>query len=593
MCVGSQYIFAQDIFTNEKRAQYIVSFAEHVEWDKISETHFSIGIVAHDSLLYYKLQAHAEQKQTIHAKPIHVFCFSTVSDIQKTHVLFLNNPTQFDIHKIQEKTANTNTLLITENFPFNKSMINFIVVNGKRNYEINEQMLTKAGLKINPIILLHAVKTKEDWEKLYTLTEKKLIEEQSKTEQQTKIINIHIEDIKAKEVEISELQQSIQTQKKALVHLTQQVTTKQTQLESTLATIKKGKEDIEIQELQLNALKKNIAKQQSVLKEQSTKLHAQDKEIIAQFDTIEMQNSIIIVFIIFSILVLILAYVIYRQFKITKKFNIELARKNTEIQFQRDTISEQNKQITDSIVYARRIQYAILPPENILTNNVVEHFILFKPRDIVSGDYYWMTQINDLMLIIAADCTGHGVPGAFMSLLGITFLNEIVHEKKIIQPHHILFELRIRIKNSLNKENSEEEYKDGMDMAVCLLNTTDKTLSYAGAYNPLYIIHNNELIEIKADKMPVGLSEKMDIPFQLHNKKLHAGDTFYMFSDGYADQFGGPNDKKFMSKAFKKTLLSIQHESMKTQKEILDKTITDWKGNTEQIDDILIVGIKI
>src|SRR5690606_20974909 len=179
------------------------------------------------------------------------------------------------------------------------------------------------------------------------------------------------------------------------------------------------------------------------------------------------------------------------------------------------------------ILYARRIQHAILPPEDIIANNVLDHFILFKPRDIVSGDYYWMTQINNLIIIIAADCTGHGVPGAFMSLLGITFLNEIVHEKKIIQPHNILHELRVRIKESLNKANSEEEYKDGMDMAVCLLDKTNKTLSYAGAYNPLYIIRDNELFEIKADKMPVGLSEKMNIPFQLHNQELCSGDTFY------------------------------------------------------------------
>src|SRR5690606_17795893 len=186
----TQLTHAQDTFTNEKRARYIFSFAEQVTWSTLSETHFSIGVVAHDSLLYYMLQAQAEQKQTIHSKPIQIYCFASVSEIQKTHVLFLDNNANFSIQEVQKKIANTHTLLITENFPFNKSMINFIVVNGKRNYEINEQYLKNSGLTINPILLLHAVKTKEDWEKLYAVTEQKLVEEQTKNAQQTKIISI-------------------------------------------------------------------------------------------------------------------------------------------------------------------------------------------------------------------------------------------------------------------------------------------------------------------------------------------------------------------------------------------------------------------
>ncbi|MFW5851308.1 MAG: YfiR/HmsC family protein [Bacteroidota bacterium] len=586
-------IYAQEAFTDKKRAQYILSFSEYVSWENIETSDFSIGILSQDSLLYYMLKQESARKQTIHDKPINIKLFHSIELIENTQVLFLSNSKQFSIENVHKKIDSQPILLLTENFPFHKSMINFIVVDGNRKYEINTEHLTKAGLSINPLLLEHAVKTKEDWEKLHEKTEEKLHKEQLKTQKQTKLISIQVEDIKKKEQEISELQQSIIQQKKALAQLNTDITKKQELLNTTLLDIENRQEEINIQKLQLDKLNENISKQQQVLRTQSNKLHSQDKKIVSQFNTIEQQHMVIIAFILFFIIILILGYIIYRQFKLTKKINKELAIKNTEVSKQRDMITEQHKHITDSIVYARRIQHAILPPENIIAQNIPNHFILFKPRDIVSGDYYWMTQIDDLIIITAADCTGHGVPGAFMSLLGITFLNEIVHEKNILEPHLILNELRLRIMNSLNKQHSEEEYKDGMDMAICLIDKKQNTLSYSGAYNPLYIIRQSQLEEIKADRMPVGLSEKIDSSFQVHKKTINPGDAFYMFSDGYADQFGGPDNKKFMARSFKKLLLSIHKKEMEEQKNILDSTITKWRGDTEQIDDILIIGLKM
>ena len=583
----SAYVcFAQQSFSNKQRAEYIMSFAEHVNWQKINSDVFTIGVLAKDSLLFYMLAAEAEQKKTMHNKHISIVHFSSVNDIQPTQVLFFNNTAHFSIEDVRAKIPSAHTLLITENFPFNKSMINFIVADGKRNYEINERFLSQAQLSIHPLILNYAVKTEEDWEKLYEQTEIRLRKEEEKTKRQTKIIDIQIEDIKAKEREISELLLSIIEQQKILSTLEKEVASTEKELNKTLKEIAQSSEELEIQELRLEALQRNISQQQTVLHEQAHQIQEQNKTLRVQFQTIEQQHAVIITFIILLVLILALTYIIYRQFKKTKQYNIELAK-------QRDTIAEQNKHITDSIMYASRIQHAILPPQEIIANNVPEHFILFKPRDIVSGDYYWMTQIDDTIIVTAADCTGHGVPGAFMSLLGITFLNEIVHEQRITSPHTILNELRQRIKDSLNKGNTGESYKDGMDMAVCLINKSNYKLSYAGAYNSLYLIRNKKLTEIKADKMPVGLSDKMDVPFQLHNWQLEKGDSFYMFSDGYADQFGGPRNKKFMSKSFKKLLVSIEHHDMTNQKEILNNTINDWMGTNEQVDDILIIGIRM
>lgn len=577
---------AQQSFTDTQRAQYIMSFAEHVRWQEINSDRFTIGVLAKDSLLFYMLAAEAEQKKTIHNKPISVVHFSRVADIYPTQVLFLHGNSPFSIDEVRAIIPAAHTLLISEDFPFNKSMINFIVLDGKRNYEVNEELLSKSKLSIHPLILNHAVKTKEDWEKLYEQTAERLRKEQEKTKQQTKIIDIQIEDIKAKEREISELQLSIFEQQKILADLEQEVQSTEKELKKTLQEIQQRSQELEIQELKLEALQRNIAQQQKVLREQADQIHEQNQTLRSQFQTIEQQHTVIVLFIIFFVLILALTYVIYRQFKITKRFNRDIAK-------QRDTIAEQNKQITDSILYASRIQHAILPPHDIIANNVPDHFIYFKPRDIVSGDYYWMTQIDELIIVIAADCTGHGVPGAFMSLLGITFLNEIVHEKKIVSPEAILHELRMRIMESLNKSNTGETYKDGMDMSICVIHKATNELSYAGAYNPLYVIRNAELHEIKADKIPVGLSEKMDVAFQLHNWKLEPNDCFYMFSDGYADQFGGPNNKKFMSRAFKQLLVSIHKSSMETQKQTLDTTITNWMGTNEQVDDILIIGIRM
>lgn len=254
-------------------------------------------------------------------------------------------------------------------------------------------------------------------------------------------------------------------------------------------------------------------------------------------------------------------------------------------------LEEKNKEILDSINYAQRIQRALLASDSMLKKNLPEHFVLFKPKDIVSGDFYWACEANGKFYFVIADSTGHGVPGAFMSLLNISFLNEAINEKGIQKPNEILSHVRSRLIASLAIEGSDEGGNDGMD---CILMCLDKNkLEVSCAHNPLLLVVNGEIKEIAADKIPVGKSVKNEMPFTLHSIDLKKGDILYAFTDGFADQFGGPNGKKFKYKQLRDALLENNGLSLQAQKENLLKLFTAWKGDLEQVDDVLIVGIRI
>jgi len=266
---------------------------------------------------------------------------------------------------------------------------------------------------------------------------------------------------------------------------------------------------------------------------------------------------------------------------------------------QRDEISIQKKDILDSIYYARRIQTAILTPKKVIFHTLPHHFILLRPRDIVSGDFYWIREKGNKIIVVAADCTGHGVPGAFMSMLGTAFLNEIASKPEIIHSNQILDELRDYVISSLHQTGRIDEAKDGMDVSLCIIDKNAMEMEYSGAFNPMYFIRDNQLIEYKADRMPIGIFDKYK-PFTKQDIKLLKNDVFYIFSDGYHDQFGGEEGKKFMSNRMKKLLLDNHSIPMNEQRDLLDKTMNDWlafkdlNGNRfEQIDDILVIGVRM
>jgi serine phosphatase RsbU (regulator of sigma subunit) len=279
--------------------------------------------------------------------------------------------------------------------------------------------------------------------------------------------------------------------------------------------------------------------------------------------------------------------------QIVKERTEEVVKQKDEIEAQRDEIADKNRSITDSIEYAKRIQTAILPSNEYAEEILPEHFILFRPRDIVSGDFYWMTKKNNRLVLIAADCTGHGVPGAFMSMLGVSFLNEIVNRHDIDSAGEILTQLRADVKKTLGQEGKEGEAKDGMDIALCIVDLENMKMQYAGAYNPMYLYRDNELLETKADRMPIGIYVKEKESFTNNDIELKKGDVFYIFSDGFQDQFGGEDGQKFKTKNFKQLLLEIHQKPMAEQREILNTTVDKWRGKWEQVDDIIILGIRV
>ena len=284
--------------------------------------------------------------------------------------------------------------------------------------------------------------------------------------------------------------------------------------------------------------------------------------------------------------VLVFLIIVFRQHNKVKK-------QKKEVENQKKLVDNKNKEITDSIHYAKRIQQAMLTSEQYIKKHFkAEYFIFYQPKDIVSGDFYWATAHHDKFYIATADCTGHGVPGAFMSLLNISFLNENVIERGIQSPAEIFNKQRKKIISALNP-NGNENSKDGMDGVLCSFDLKNNKLEFTAANNPLWLIRNNELIEFKGDKMPVGKGEDGAMDFSNQFIDLLKNDLIYTFTDGFADQFGGPNDRKFMYKQLGKLILQNCHLPMQQQHDLLSKTINDWKSNTEQVDDILVIGIKI
>jgi tetratricopeptide (TPR) repeat protein len=431
----------------------------------------------------------------------------------------------------------------------------------------------------------------------------------------------------------------------------------------------------------------NEKKQLLIDKMESQKI-ADDKTILAQQAENRRQQIILISVVAGLIIILVFSVIVFRMFRQKRRDNILLAQQNNEIRqqkeeilsqrdeimAQRDVLHVQKKEITDSITYAKRIQTALLPDLNLIlcgNQHVSGFFILYKPRDIVSGDFYWATRVNEWLLFTVADCTGHGVPGAFMSMLGVSYLNEIVRKKEITDAAAVLNHLRDAVIESLkqqkgfSKEIMDESVKDGMDIAFCALNTTTLELQFAGANNPLYIIKpaiedvsklvftenhpcpipkgwddfqrlpplregqevdenhekdsfetaslavgqvtteansqqspdsyreaNSRLIELKGDKMPIGIHERMS-PFTLHKIQLQQGDSLYLCSDGFADQYGEKTGKKFMVKKLKELLLQNAGLSHDEQKQMLAQTFDEWKGAGKQIDDVTILGITV
>ncbi len=333
------------------------------------------------------------------------------------------------------------------------------------------------------------------------------------------------------------------------------------------------KYDTEKKEQEISLLNKDKAMQSMELARQSTQ-----------------KNYLIIG----GLLVLVIAGVSITAFVNKRKTSQLLSKQVNEINYQNAIIKEKNKDITDSILYAKRLQEAVFPLTQRLNEYFAESFVLFRPKDIVSGDFYWFDKVKDHTIIIVGDCTGHGVPGAFMSILGHNLLNQIILEELILNPADILAMLDKRVTNALNKKGDSQEYNDGMDISVCVINKKEKKLYYAGANRPLILKRGDQLMELKQNKFAIGgVRSKEFKEFTQHEMQYIENDVLYMFSDGYCDQFGGPNGKKYKYKQLQDLIIANSSKPLNEQLTAITNSFESWKGNLEQLDDVCVVGVKI
>ncbi|MFO0357419.1 MAG: tetratricopeptide repeat protein [Sphingobacteriaceae bacterium] len=351
--------------------------------------------------------------------------------------------------------------------------------------------------------------------------------------------------------------------------------------------------------------KKSVALKDSLFTERSNnniqeletryKTQDQEKELIEktaalkiQIEKSEKQAAQRNFFIVGILLLLIIIAFVYWQY-------VQKNKANAIIRSQKLLVESKNKDITDSIKYAKKIQEAILPPEDLRTQLFPDSFVFYQPKDIVSGDFYWYTQKNNKKIFAAVDCTGHGVPGAFMSMIGNAYLNEIVNEKGVTKTSEILDMLKERVVESLKQSGNEN--KDGMDIALIAIDETNGTVEFSGANNPCWIINKNELVELKGDSQPIGYHLGILKPFTAQQLKISKGDSVYIFTDGYADQFGGANKylggKKFKNRQLKELFLKVNDKGLNEQCEIIKNTFENWKGELEQVDDVCIIGIRL
>jgi len=659
----SAFTFSQQIINDRVKVQYIFTFGRMFDWENQKQLDtFRIATYGKDTTIFHLLKSFSVIKR-IKRKPVKIIHYKKIKDIQNPQILYLERSNNKEIHKVYHTITGKNILLVTDSLKNEReTMLNFLPIIIVR-LQINQLNIEKEGFKTPPLLAAFSASYKQDWKELFNLSEDSLNKAKEIVNQQKLTLEKQKKQIEKKQAEISALSDTLQQQlalakqkQEILNSLSLQITQQKANLLSKSQIVKQQGKKIHKQLKRMHEFERKLSSKQKDLQIQIDILNKQKKEIKKQdayiqqqksqinqaIATIQKQKLINYFVIVLSIILLFFVLFILYHYLNKRKANRILEVKNTrirqqneeilsqrdeiesqrdEIQAQRDTVTVQKNEIEkvheelrDSIFYAQRIQNALLPDQTIIQENFSDFFVFFKPKDIVSGDFYWWSfvKVENVTVIAISDCTGHGIPGGFMSMLGISFLREIVTKEYITYPSVILRKLRKEIIKALKQKGVSGEQKDGMDMALICVNHETYELQYAGANNPLYIVKsgklkvesesiklyeldklsNFKLYEVKPDKMPIAIYERMD-KFTNHKIPLQKGDQLYLFSDGFADQFGGPKNKKFKYKPFKKLLLDNSHLSMAEQKAALEKAFTEWKGDNEQVDDVTVVGIKI
>jgi len=630
----------------QKQALFIYNFSKYTDYPNFDElSDFTIGVIGEQNNLVFDELIKMTQNKTVRGLPVKIKWIYELNEIKNVQLVYFDTKSVKDINEVYTVVQKSPILLIAKGFPFGRSMINFVIDEEKIKFELNETKIRKANLKISKVITILEIQSEKEWASLLDKIESIADSDQKKVEISTKDLEAIIkkqkeltkaielntkklneqkealkkqsDELLAKEELIIETKAEIVVQKRLIDEQLEKIATQQANLAQLNNEVEVKQADIIQQQKTLNreaknliAIKQEYMKVELVLKEkealvvkQDEKIAVQHTEIDTQSDKIESQQAIIWLSILFLIIVSGLGIWAYRSYRLKNEANIKIVQQKEEILTQHHVLEEQHKEITDSINYAKRIQDAILPPLTMVKEHLPESFILYKPKDIVAGDFYWMeaitgnkqsstltTQHSQLLLFAAADCTGHGVPGAMVSVVCHNSMNRAVREFGLTEPHHILDKTRELVVETFEK--SHDEVYDGMDVALCSLDKNTNKLSFAGANNGLYLIRNNELIEYKPDKQPIGNYDNIK-PFNKHEIQLEKGDVIYMYTDGYADQFGGIKGKKFKYKPFRELLISIHQKPMEEQHNLINAAFIKWQGELEQIDDVCVIGVRV
>jgi serine phosphatase RsbU (regulator of sigma subunit) len=632
---------------NRIKAVFILEICKYLDWkEKDPNKEFRIGIYG-DSELASEL-VNASKSYLIDKKNVHVVSFATQDEIAQVKVLVLGSEYNDGLSQIFSMLRGQRTVIISDRAMIRCfSMINFLPRSRtNEKFEINRHAFDAENIgfssklySLGGVDIEESDLIKDALTGLASLIDEvaslkqsliKLRREFSKKATELNLLKVNNQKL---EERTSTQQRKMYNQTEELFAADEEAKLLQDTLQRKIAILNEQREAIKKQEDIILLKQRDIKKYFKILDVQKKEMLRQQRRIDQQKAVLNEQNIVIKtqkdlmkLIILFIVFVTGFAIFIYHSYRQKKKSNIQLAEKNAEIIMQKeeieaqrdelektseflqdayDTIEAKNLKITDSIKYAKRIQHTIMPPESYIRKILPESFVLMKPKDIVSGDFYWFEEKGDNIIFAAIDCTGHGVPGALMSMVANDLLKQAVIEQGLTQPAEILNFLNLALGNSIQRKGEDNSsLRDGMDLALCSLNLKNMSLQYSGVHNPLYLFRTvkedngkdgePQLIVYKADKNPLGnYSKKAFFAYTNYDIKIQKGDTIYIFSDGYADQLGGNDNRKFMTKRFRETLQALQKMDMETQKEKLLTTFELWRGNRSQIDDVLIIGVKI
>lgn len=618
----------------KKKAAFIYGFTRYVFWENQDKFPvFAIGVLGNEPHLVNALDDIADKKKAgipPNQKSIVVKTFKNIQEVSGVQMLYVHKRSGFDIEKILEKIKGMRTLLISENYPYKTSMINMIQFGNFQKFEYDKRKILAENMKISSEVDEFAISSYEDWRDLAKMQETELKKEKETVEKQSEQLSAQEKEIAEKEkelrekkLEIEEKNREIESRKKEIEKQKSEVLKLKNETQKLLQNLKFNREKFESQKIEMLRQNAEIEKQEKNLKKLKREAEILEKQNREKEQTISEKEAAISekeseiekqrIYILFAAVIVLLVsgfgFYIFKQYRAKQRINkileerrIAIQRQKEEIEKQKKLVDDKNRNITASINYAKRIQQAILISREQLEKIMPEYFIFYRPRDIVSGDFYWAHLSDSGKLIIAAvDCTGHGVPGAFMSMVGNALLNEIVIENKVEESDEILNELKKGVISAL-KQTDASEQKDGMDIALCSADFqsakpgTDfkSVLQFSGAYNPLYHFRNGILTEYKGDRQTIGYQKgKENTPFTKHLIEIQKGDTIYIFTDGFADQKGGKDGRKFYYKPLQDLLASVQHLPMAEQRNAIKKTFVEWKGNYEQVDDVCVIGMRV